>query len=151
MQSSNRSIIVDIMARAENSHKTMMNLIKPGTSKVVNDFGWKPPPNNVFKLNTDCGCRSLNAAADGGLLRNANGGLLRNANGDWVAGVCANIGISSVINAELWGLFYGLNMAWKLGVRKLLVEVDGKCIIQLIVPWLNHDMYGIVFPRFFSV
>ena len=78
----------------KNWHKTMMNLIKPGTSKVVNYFGWKPPPNNAFKLNTDCGCRSLNAAADGGLLRNANG--------DWVAGVCANIGISSVINAELW-------------------------------------------------
>ncbi|KAK9198861.1 hypothetical protein WN944_014047 [Citrus x changshan-huyou] len=53
VQSSNRSIIVDIMARAENSHKTMMNLIKPGISKVENYFGWKPPPNNAFKLNTD--------------------------------------------------------------------------------------------------
>ena len=103
MQSSNRSIIIDVMARAENSHKTMMNLIKPGISKVENYFGWKSPPNNAFKLNTDGTCKRMNMAT--------TGRLIRNANGDCVAGLCANIGISLVTSAKLWGLFYGLDMA----------------------------------------
>ena len=62
----------------------------------------------------------------------ATGGLIRNANGNQIAGFCANIGISSVTNAELWGLFYGLDLGWKLGIRSLLVEVDSKCIIDLL-------------------
>ena len=73
---------------------------------MVKYFGWKPPPENVFKLNIDGACKKMNMAAAGGLIRDANG--------NWITGICANIGISSVTNAELWGLFYGLDLAWKL-------------------------------------
>ncbi|KAL9460437.1 hypothetical protein AB3S75_003611 [Citrus x aurantiifolia] len=106
-----------------------MALIKPGASKIVKYFGWKPPPENAFKLNTDGACKKMNMAAVGGLIRNANG--------NWAAGFCANIGISSVTNAKLWGLFYGIDLAWKLGVRNLLVEVDSKCIIDLLANTSN--------------
>ena len=136
MQRSNHNIILDIMARAENSHKTMMTLIKPGASKIVKYFGWKPPPENAFKLNTDGACKKMNRAAAGGLIRNANG--------NQVAGLCANIGISSVTNVELWGLFYGIDLAWKLGVQNLLVEVDSKCTIDLLA---NTSIVLIGFPQ----
>ena len=68
VQRSNQNITLDIMTRAENAHKTMMALIKPGASKMVKYFGWKPPPENVFKLNTDGACKKMNMAAAGGLI-----------------------------------------------------------------------------------
>ena len=95
VQRSSQNITLDIMTRAENSHKTMMALIKPGASKIVKYFGWKPPPENAFKLNTDGACKKMNMAVAGGFIRNAIG--------NWLAGFCANIGISSVTNAEFWG------------------------------------------------
>ncbi|KAL9432672.1 hypothetical protein AB3S75_027656 [Citrus x aurantiifolia] len=108
----------------------MMALIKPGASKMFKYFGWKPPPENVFKLNTDGACKKMNMAAAGGLIRDANG--------HWIAGFCANIGISSVTNAELWGLFYGLDLAWKMGIRSLLVKVNSKCITELLADTNNN-------------
>ncbi|KAH9671332.1 putative ribonuclease H protein [Citrus sinensis] len=129
VQRSNHNIILDIMARAENSYKTMMTLIKPGASKIVKYFGWKLPPKNAFKLNTDGACKKMNRAAAGGLMRNANG--------NQVAGFYAHIGISSITNVELWGLFYGTDLAWKLGVQNLLVEVDSKCTIDLLANTSN--------------
>lgn len=85
-----------------------MNLIKPATSKIQKFFGWKPPSDNAFKLNTDAACFR------------------------------ANISISSVTNAKLWGLFYGLDLAWKQRIRDLLVEVNSKCSIQLIANTSNN-------------
>lgn len=130
VQRSNHNIILDIMIRAENSHKTMMTLIKPGASKTVKHFRWKLPPENAFKLNTDGACKKMYMVAAGGLIRNANG--------NWVAGFYESIGISSVTNDELWGLFYGLDLAWKLGVQNLLVEVDSKCTIDLLANRSNR-------------
>ncbi|KAL9426808.1 hypothetical protein AB3S75_033567 [Citrus x aurantiifolia] len=69
--------------------------------------------------------------------RAAAGGLIRNANGNQVTGFCANIGISLITNVELWGLFYGIDLAWKLGVKNLLVEVDSKCTIDLLANTSN--------------
>ena len=41
------------------------------------------------------------------------------------------IGESSVTMAELWGLYQGLNLAWNVGIRRLLVEVDSSCVAQM--------------------
>ena len=42
------------------------------------------------------------------------------------------IGESSVLMAELWGLYQGLILAWKVGIKRLLVEVDSLCVTQMI-------------------
>ncbi|KAL9438890.1 hypothetical protein AB3S75_024539 [Citrus x aurantiifolia] len=34
--------------------------------------------------------------------------------------------------AELWGLVQGLRIAWEAGIKRLLVEVDSLCVIQMI-------------------
>ena len=34
--------------------------------------------------------------------------------------------------AELWALYQGLTLAWEVGIKQLLVEVDSLCITQMI-------------------
>ena len=34
--------------------------------------------------------------------------------------------------AELWGAFHALSMAWSMGNRKILLELDSSCTITLI-------------------
>ena len=43
-----------------------------------------------------------------------------------------NIGECPVVMAELWGLYQGLILAWDVGIKRLLVEVDSLCISQMI-------------------
>ena len=43
-----------------------------------------------------------------------------------------NIGMSSITNVELWGMYQGLILAWNKGIRLLIVEVDSLCVTQLI-------------------
>lgn len=43
-----------------------------------------------------------------------------------------NIGMCSITNAELWGMYQGLILAWNKGIRLVIVEVDSLCVKQLI-------------------
>ena len=43
-----------------------------------------------------------------------------------------NIGESSVLMAELWGLYQGLSLAWDAGIKRLLIEEDNFCVTQMI-------------------
>ncbi|KAK9037274.1 hypothetical protein V6N11_022193 [Hibiscus sabdariffa] len=67
------------------------------------------------------------------------------------------IGVCLVIEAELWGIYEGLHVAWSVGVRKLVVEIgsldavraiqqglDGRSaftLVPYIVELLNRDWY----------
>lgn len=44
-------------------------------------------------------------------------GLLRTGDGDWVAGFVGFLGDTSVLQAELVAMSYGLDLAWDRGVR----------------------------------
>ena len=57
-----------------------------------------------------------------------------------------NIGVGSVIEAELWGLYEGLKMAWNSGFRKVLIESDSLSSVQLICSDIrhNHPLYGLI-------
>ena len=37
-----------------------------------------------------------------------------------------------MLMAELWGLYQGLILAWEVGIKWLLVEVDNLCVTQMI-------------------
>ena len=43
-----------------------------------------------------------------------------------------HIGYCSVTVAELWGVYQGLIIAWDHGVRWLLVEVDSRCVVEML-------------------
>ncbi|KAH9706363.1 hypothetical protein KPL70_012184 [Citrus sinensis] len=49
-----------------------------------------------------------------------------------IGGISANLGVCSVIKAELWGVLHGLRMAWDLGYRRIQVGTDNCSVVQLI-------------------
>ncbi|KAH9752901.1 putative ribonuclease H protein [Citrus sinensis] len=62
----------------------------------------------------------------------STGGLIRNCYGEWIIGFGMNVGVVTIIGAELWGLYQGLCLAWDNGIRQLQVEVDSLCVTRLV-------------------
>ncbi|CAL2280278.1 unnamed protein product [Prunus armeniaca] len=77
--------------------------INSGTNKVQVLLAWVPPEIGVVKLNVD-GSRKGSTGAIGA------GEVLRDHLGQWVGGFAVNLGQGEVLEAELWGLFFGLNL-----------------------------------------
>ncbi|CAL8168851.1 unnamed protein product [Prunus armeniaca] len=98
-------------------------------AKVEAWFAWEPPPAGVFKLNVD-GSRKVASGHIGA------GGVLRDVSGDWCSGFAINLGKGQILEAELWGLFFGLRMAIAKGFNNLIVEMDSAVAIQLVQ---QHD------------
>lgn len=65
------------------------------------------------------------------------GGLIWNADGGWVLGFMGDIGYSNIIHAELMVLYYGLCMAWELGIKDLMFYSDFNSVIKLILELVN--------------
>ncbi|KAE8707058.1 hypothetical protein F3Y22_tig00110387pilonHSYRG00750 [Hibiscus syriacus] len=86
---------------------------------------WSPPMEGWFKVNTD----AARSEVDG---RASCGGLIRDNIGRWRAGFAKFIGICSTLEAELWGIYIGMVLAWDLGIRRVIVESDNKEAILLV-------------------
>ncbi|WCJ40291.1 DNAse I-like superfamily protein [Euphorbia peplus] len=109
-----------------NSYETSLRHHNPQRAcREKHLIGWNPPPPNWVKLNSDGAVKRDfgNASA---------GGLLRDCTGAWIHGFAKKIGSCSVLKAELWGIYEGLNLAWNLGHKKITVEVDSKLSVDLI-------------------
>ncbi|KAI5352942.1 hypothetical protein L3X38_005834 [Prunus dulcis] len=78
--------------------------------------------------------RSCKVSSDGGrkpaLGYTGVGGLLRDHNGNWIKSFSVNLGVGSVIEAKLWGIFWGLHLAWEAGFRS--VEKEWCCSVKHI-------------------
>ncbi|KAL9419174.1 hypothetical protein AB3S75_037017 [Citrus x aurantiifolia] len=118
------TVYVDIMARANEIHRLNNSHISQQPRRKEIYIGWMPPLWPWYKLNTDGSCRKDEGAGAGGIIRDSVG--------HWITGFCMNIGESSVLMAELWGLYQGLLLAWEAGIKRLLAEVDSLCVTQLI-------------------
>ena len=92
---------------------------------------WLPPPTGHLKLNSDGSVRDSGHAAAGGLLRDSLG--------HWKHGFSANIGITSPLEAELWGLVYGLQVALSLNISDLLVELDSATLVSFFADTTTHN------------
>ncbi|CAL8995807.1 unnamed protein product, partial [Prunus brigantina] len=86
---------------------------------------WMAPLPNVCKINTD-GSR-INSSCHIEV-----GGLLRDSCGSWIKGFSVNLGYGSIIEAELWGLFWGLNMAWDAGFHMVEIKCDATPVVALL-------------------
>ena len=53
--------------------------------------------------------------------------------GPLVQWIYINIRVCSAADAELWAVIYGLSLAWSLGLKKVILEVDS----LLVVNWLK--------------
>ncbi|CAL2241534.1 unnamed protein product [Prunus armeniaca] len=78
---------------------------------------WMAPLLGICKINT-YGSKINSSGLIGA------GGLLRESCGSWIKGFSMNLGYGSIVEVELWGLFWGLNMAWDVGFRTMKIECD---------------------------
>ncbi|KAK8511750.1 hypothetical protein V6N12_000793 [Hibiscus sabdariffa] len=76
---------------------------------------WRKPPPGWCKLNVDGSVGHATGMA-------TCGGGVRNEEGTWLIGFSRKLGLCSVLEAELWGLYEGLLTAWSIRVRFLLIE-----------------------------
>lgn len=97
-------------------------------SRRETQIGWQPPVSNWCKINTD-------RAAKGYPTWISCGGILRDSIGEWISGFGANLGVGTVNEAELWALYYGLQLAWNEGQRRVIVEMDS----QIILGWIKQE------------
>ena len=92
---------------------------------VICNVRWERPPLGWFKLNTD-------GAAFGNPGRAGGGGVIRDREGRWVKGFARSIGFTTSITAEFWALRDGLLLAVRMGVQKLVIELDAKVVVELM-------------------
>ncbi|CAL8137476.1 unnamed protein product [Prunus armeniaca] len=106
---------------------------------TVFQLQWKTPRPGACKVNSD-GSR-INATCLSGA-----GGLLRDATGAWIQGFIVNLGASTILEAELWGIFWGLSLAWDAGYHDVEIECDYNVTIALLsshtVP--TYPLYNII-------
>ncbi|KAL6221814.1 hypothetical protein ACLB2K_005209 [Fragaria x ananassa] len=92
---------------------------------------WKKPPKIFFKLNVD-GTRVSPIDKIGA------GGVIRNHYGDWISGFQVNLGVGEILDAEAWGLFQGLKLAFSLNIKNLIIESDFTILVHL----MNNSEFG---------
>ncbi|PRQ16167.1 putative ribonuclease H-like domain-containing protein [Rosa chinensis] len=100
---------------------------------------WHFPPKDWFKLNVDGSCHK-----NTGII--CAGGALRNDKGEWMNGFAVKLGIGQVVEAELWGLLKGMEMAWQNECRQLKIEMDSLVAVKLVLSPIAHlhPLYSIV-------
>ncbi|KAH9662821.1 hypothetical protein KPL70_019476 [Citrus sinensis] len=129
-------MVRDIRVRGKEIIRTFDVFQSDRGFRVQNMFRWLrlPPRWPYYKLNSD-GARKRSGLAGAC-------GLIWDATGRWHGGFCMNIDICSVTIAELWGLYQGLVLAWQMGIRLLVVEIDSLCVTQL----LNRNNFNATLP-----
>lgn len=100
--------------------------------RIEKHITWCPPTSGWFKMNTDGASRGNPGLA-------AAEAVLRDENGVWVCGFAFNIGVCSAPLAELWGVYYGLYMAWERGIPKLLLEVDSEIVVGFFTSGISDS------------
>ncbi|KAE8653749.1 hypothetical protein F3Y22_tig00117056pilonHSYRG00114 [Hibiscus syriacus] len=78
---------------------------------------WRPAPAGWFTLNTDGAVHHTSSLGSAG-------GIIRNKDGDWIVGFNKAVGISSPLQAELWGILEGLQLAWSQILEHLQCQTD---------------------------
>lgn len=84
------------------------------------------------KLNTD-------GASHGNPGRATAGGVLRDGEGNWIGGFALNIGICSASLAELWGVYYGLYIAWERGLTRVELEIDSEIVVGFLTTGISDS------------
>ncbi|KAL5859212.1 hypothetical protein ACOSQ4_000508 [Xanthoceras sorbifolium] len=95
-------------------------------------IAWEPPLRGWVKLNVDGSCIS-----DTGQI--AIGGVLRDCNKRWLNGYAAAKGHGNIVEAEIWAVLEGLNMAWIGGHKKVQINSDSKDAVDMIMGDCNAN------------
>ncbi|CAI0414109.1 unnamed protein product [Linum tenue] len=93
--------------------------------KTRQELAWQPPPEDWIVINSDGSVKQPNSAA-------AAGGLLRNHLGRCVGAFVTNLGSCSITRAEIIGALTGLQLAWDLGYKKVLLRLDSTAALDIL-------------------
>ncbi|KAL4360114.1 hypothetical protein AHAS_Ahas08G0145000 [Arachis hypogaea] len=58
------------------------------------------------------------------------GNLLRNNEGQWITDFSHRTREATTFTTELWGVVKGLEFAWTMGFRKVVVKIDAAVVVQ---------------------
>ncbi|CAL2261052.1 unnamed protein product [Prunus armeniaca] len=107
--------------------------------KSKRKLSWNRPSLGGCKINSD-GSRN-NTTGQIGVAS-----VLRDATGAWLKGYYVNLGIGSVLEVELWAIFWGLSLAWDSGFRTVEVESDSKIAVTLLnsLTISTHPLFNII-------
>lgn len=50
----------------------------------------------------------------------------------WMSGVAQNLGISTIVVADLWGVYQGLSLPWERGFRDVIFVTDSQVAVTLL-------------------
>ncbi|KAG7544019.1 Ribonuclease H domain [Arabidopsis thaliana x Arabidopsis arenosa] len=113
------------------AHSTFSHPLQEG-ARIERQVAWLPPGDGWVKLNTDGASRGNPGLATAG-------GALRDEHGHWCGGFALNIGICSAPLAELWGVYYGLYLAWERRVTRVELEVDSKLVVGFLTTGISDS------------
>ncbi|KAF7815243.1 RNA-directed DNA polymerase [Senna tora] len=99
---------------------------KEGVKKEDIFVRWVGPREDFVKVNVDGSCRGEEELA-------ACGGVCRDLTGAWLWGFKRRIGRCSALEAELWGMLVGLEVARKKNLRKVELEADSLTVVKLVL------------------
>ncbi|BFG20993.1 hypothetical protein CerSpe_072670 [Prunus speciosa] len=104
--------------------------------KAANGFGEKPDRIHVFLAWEHPTIDQLKLNVDGSRRAATNiigvGGVIRDSLGDWIAGFAVNLGQGHILEAEVWGLYFGLKLAVEKGITNLAIEMDAAIVVSLV-------------------
>ncbi|KAK2382027.1 TMV resistance protein N [Trifolium repens] len=116
-------------------HSSMVHALGPTNKQhVIRQIRWHPPPEGYIKVNVD--------GSSLGNLGNAGfGGLLRNDRGSWIHGFSGSCGRASNLVAELSAIWKGLQLAWDLGYKSIIMESDSQAALDLIANTQQNEFH----------
>ncbi|KAL4334884.1 hypothetical protein GQ457_07G032640 [Hibiscus cannabinus] len=106
---------------------------KPWQPVVSNRWIASPPPCHWIKVNTD-GARNTGSGLT------ACGGVGRDSKGNWCFEFSRALGLCSVLEAELWGVYDGLATAWSLGYTRVIMEMDCRDAYEMLAEGNPHRL-----------
>ncbi|KAG7543761.1 Ribonuclease H-like superfamily [Arabidopsis thaliana x Arabidopsis arenosa] len=115
----------DLAIEVTLAHEKAAEQQKKQVGRVEKQIAWLKPAAGWVKVNTDGASRGNPGLA-------AAGGVLRDETGKWCGGFSLNIGVCSAPLAELWGVYYGLYIAWERRATRVELELDSEMVVGFL-------------------
>lgn len=98
------------------------------------DCRWILPSTSSFKLNFDRACNPSSGLA-------SSAAVVMDEHGKWLWGFERNIGRCSIKQVEIWAIYDGLQFAWDVRWKEVIVETNCTIVVKDILPWWSQKTY----------
>ena len=113
-----------VVFQAQQVDNALSHSCIPSISWSLTLVCWKSPHEGFVKLNCDDYILST--------LASACGGLIRDSLGCFCGGFVSNLSSCPIIVAEVWAIYYSLQLAWQKGFRHILLESNSSSALSYL-------------------